>query len=174
VSPAGSAGANDLGRSAEKRQDVRLLTERRRHLVHRSAWRARRLLRAVSEQRQAARLELVAERTGRRLRNGDLDRSRGTETLALRHRRGKEEPQPGDGEPLLSGQQRDGPQHVVGAQDVLGAGVQLRVVDARIVDTAGIATRRRPLTAMTRPSAATCAAARTACSIGKPRTSPPA
>ena len=108
-------GADDLGRPAKQRQDVRFLAVGCRHLVHRSARRARdELLRAVSEQREATRLELVAERTGRRLRDGDLDRSRGTETLALRHRRGKEEPQPGDGEPLLSGQQRDRSQHICG------------------------------------------------------------
>ena len=56
----------------------------------------------------------MAERPGRRLRDGDLDRGRGTETLALRHRRGDEEPQPRDGEPLLSGQQRDWSQHIRG------------------------------------------------------------
>ena len=108
-------GADDLGRPADQRQDVRLLAVRCRHLIHRSARRARdELLRAMSEQRQAAWLERVAERPGRRLRDGDLDRSRGTETLALRHRRGDEEPQPRDGEPLLSGQQRDRSQHVRG------------------------------------------------------------
>ena len=108
-------GADDLGRPADQRQDVRLLAVRRRHLIHRSARRTRdELLRAMSEQREAAWLEPVAERTGRRLRDGDLDRSRGTETLALRHRRGDEEPQPRDGEPLLSGQQRDRSQHIRG------------------------------------------------------------
>ena len=108
-------GADDLGRPAEQRQDVRLLAVGCRHLVHRSARGARdELLRAVAEQRQAARLEPVAERSGRRLRNGDLDRSRGAEPFALRHRRGHEEPQPRDREPLLSGQKRDRSQHVRG------------------------------------------------------------
>ena len=116
MSPGGQReGADDLGRPADQRQDVRLLAVRCRHLVHRSARRARdELLRAVSDQRQAARLERVAERPGRRLRDGDLDRGRGTETLALRHRRGDEEPQPRDREPLLSGQQRDRAQHIRG------------------------------------------------------------
>ena len=125
-------GADDLGRPADQRQDVRLLAVRCRHLIHRSARRARdELLRAMSEQRQAARLERVAERPGRRLRDSDLDRSRGTETLALRHRRGDDEPQPREGEPLLSGQQRDRSQHIRGPRILTGEAAR-QLVERRL------------------------------------------
>ena len=125
-------GADDLGRPADQRQDLRLLAVRCRHLIHRSARRTRdELLRAMSEHRQAAWLEQVAERTGRRLRDSDLDRSRGTETLALRHRRGDDEPQPREGEPLLSGQQRDWSQHIRGPR-ILTCEAARQLVERRL------------------------------------------
>ena len=157
---------------------MRLLAARRRHLVHRSARRARdELLRALSEQRQAARLERVAERAGRRLRDGDLDRGRRAETLALRHRRGDEEPQPRDCERRSSrGEQRDRPQHVRGPRLPAGeAARRARRAAPR---------RGRPLATRDAPAPADCddpavggdlrSRQNAPASIGKPRTSQPA
>ena len=106
-------GRDDLGRTAEEREQFAFFAVHDRHLVHGAARRAGEdLLGALREQRELARLARRTEAGRDRTEDRDLDRRRRAEPLRLRDRGGDEHAQAGERQALLADEERNGAEHV--------------------------------------------------------------